>query len=157
MSLVNCIISGGQQGADQGGLEAGRYLGIPTGGYAPKNYRTETGTQRSLLEGYGLMEHDSLDYPPRTKDNVRLSEGTVIFGRRSPGSNLTEETCRLQGKPCLWMSSWECTPKNRVLLKSWLRAKGITVVNIAGNRESVTPGIQEGVCKFLIYALKETV
>jgi hypothetical protein len=153
--MITCLISGGNTGADQGGLQAGRYLGLATGGYAPKNYRTENGNQRELLESFGVMEHDSLDYAPRTKDNIRLSDGTVIFGRRSPGSNLTEETCRIQKKPCLWMLAWVCTPKNRLLFLSWVKAHNITVLNVAGNRESVSPGIQDGVSKFLIYALKE--
>lgn len=153
--LISCIISGAQTGADQGGLYAGRHLKIGTGGYAPKGYRTESGSQRSLLESFGVMEHDSIDYRDRTSDNVRLSDGTVIFGRRSPGSNATEEFCRVQKKPCLWMPDWTCTPKNKLMFRSWLRAHKITILNVAGNRESKSAGIQEGVAKFLVYALKE--
>jgi hypothetical protein len=39
--IPNIIISGGQTGADQGGLFAAEILKIKTGGYAPKGYRTE--------------------------------------------------------------------------------------------------------------------
>ncbi len=52
------IISGGQTGADRGGLEAGRVLGIETGGTCPKFFRTETGHDVSL-QGFGLVEHES--------------------------------------------------------------------------------------------------
>ena len=37
------IISGGQTGADRAGLEAGRLLGVATGGTAPDNFLTEHG------------------------------------------------------------------------------------------------------------------
>lgn len=37
------IISGGQTGADQGGLDAGKALGLKTGGLMPKGWRTEAG------------------------------------------------------------------------------------------------------------------
>jgi hypothetical protein len=37
------IISGGQTGADRAGLEAGRLLGVATGGTAPNNFLTEQG------------------------------------------------------------------------------------------------------------------
>lgn len=153
--MINVIISGGQCGADQGGLAAGRALGISTGGYAPKNYRTEDGSMRKVLEDYGLMEHDSLDYPPRTADNVRLSDGTIIFGHRTPGSNLTEEECRKQGKPCLWVIEPTPNMKQKLLVRSWIRAQKITVLNVAGNRESKNKGIALRVFNFLMYCLKD--
>ncbi len=37
------IISGGQTGADRAGLEAGKLLGVATGGTAPANFLTENG------------------------------------------------------------------------------------------------------------------
>jgi hypothetical protein len=39
--IPNKIISGGQTGADQGGLEGARLLGIQTGGTAPYNWMTD--------------------------------------------------------------------------------------------------------------------
>ena len=50
------IISGGQTGADLGGLEGARDAGIETGGWAPAGYRTEIGDQEELLKGFGLKE-----------------------------------------------------------------------------------------------------
>ena len=48
------VISGGQTGIDQLGLEVARSLGTPTGGVAPKGYLTESGPNSSLREWYGL-------------------------------------------------------------------------------------------------------
>lgn len=155
--MITCIVSGGQTGSDQGGLAAARALDIITCGYAPKNFRTEDGPMRDTLEGYGLMEHVSLDYAPRTADNVRLSDGTVIFGHRSPGSNLTEEQCRLQGKPCLWINEPTMNMKHKLLLRSWIRAHNIKTLNVAGNRESTNKGLALKVFNFLVYCLKEPI
>lgn len=43
MMTLRKIISGGQTGADQGGLRAGRLLHLETGGTAPHNWMTEQG------------------------------------------------------------------------------------------------------------------
>ena len=40
---LEMVISGGQTGADRGGLIAAKALGIPTGGTAPLGYKTEAG------------------------------------------------------------------------------------------------------------------
>ena len=42
------VVSGGQCGADLGGLLAAELLGIPTGGIAPNGFRTEKGKQPIL-------------------------------------------------------------------------------------------------------------
>lgn len=76
--MIEKIISGGQTGADFGGLLAGASLGIPTGGTAPKGWRTEKGRD-PRLEGLGLVEDDSWKYPPRTKKNIADSDGTLAF------------------------------------------------------------------------------
>ncbi|KKL28978.1 hypothetical protein LCGC14_2369790, partial [marine sediment metagenome] len=74
------VISGGQTGADQGGLEAGKELGLETGGTAPLGWKTEDGPQPELLKGFGLRECTQPGYPVRTRRNVLTSDGTVIFG-----------------------------------------------------------------------------
>jgi hypothetical protein len=42
------IISGGETGADRGGLDAGRSLGLKTGGSVREKYMTEHGPDPSL-------------------------------------------------------------------------------------------------------------
>jgi hypothetical protein len=49
------VISGGQTGADQGGLRAARACGIPTWGWAPRDWLTEAGPA-PWLEEWGLAE-----------------------------------------------------------------------------------------------------
>jgi hypothetical protein len=96
------IISGGQTGADQGGLYAGQMLDIPTGGIACKGWLTEDGAQEELLKGFGLSEHSMMGYNLRTIANVIWADGTVIFGRlNSPGSSLTMNLCVQSRRPCL--------------------------------------------------------
>jgi Circularly permutated YpsA SLOG family len=53
--VIARIITGGQTGADQGGLRAARAAGIATGGFAPKGWATETGAAPWLAE-FGLVE-----------------------------------------------------------------------------------------------------
>lgn len=157
--MIELLISGGQTGADQGGLEAAIYCDIPTGGYAPKGYKTENGCNEKLLKGmYGLEEHASPYYEDRTLANVKMSDGTAIFGHRSRGSNLTERYCQSNSKPLIWI--WWPEPKGVVsyrnidssmllhtkgpplyVFKLWMAHNQIRTLNIAGNRESTNPGI----------------
>src|SRR5262249_45354175 len=69
------IVTGGQAGADLGALIAARDLHIPTGGFAPKGWLTENGTQEDLLRSFGLMECEEDGSPPRTRRNVIHSDG----------------------------------------------------------------------------------
>ena len=82
------IISGGQTGADQGGLYGARDAGFPTGGYAPSGFLTEDGPEPELLKGFGLVD-SGLDYTGRTELNVRESDITLWFGNTgTPGTGL---------------------------------------------------------------------
>lgn len=123
------IISGGQTGIDQLGLEVARSLGIPTGGVAPKGYLTENGPNSLLRDHYGLTEHASASYPPRTKSNVQQSDGTVLFGKISGGTKLTVDACQKDGKPYIMNPSAD-------ELRAWLFEHQIKVLNVAGNRGS---------------------
>lgn len=149
--MIEKIISGGQTGADQGGLEAGRILGISTGGYCPKGWRTEKGPQEERLKSYGLTEHCDSAYPPRTRANVHNSDGTVWFGNQnSPGGKLTIRTCHDMDKDFI------INPNTAELLE-FIELNNIHVLNVAGNRESTNPGIQEKVKCFLVSALRGAV
>lgn len=150
------IISGMQSGADQGCLRAARTLGIATGGYAPKGYLTEGGPDPAFGKEFGLLEHWSQhDYAPRTEANVKLGDATVIFGRRSVGSNLTERLCQQHRKPFIWITD-PAKPGEMLRFKLWLARHQPEVLNGAGNRESVTPGIGALVEAFLVKALRSS-
>lgn len=143
--LLTKVISGGQTGADQGALQAARAAGIATGGTAPKGYRTERGSMRELLQGtYGLAESASEDYPPRTEQNVLAADATLILSHdhQSAGTLATLRFCKKHRKdyyittPEL-MNAWEIFQFVRD------RFKTPGVLNVAGNRESSFPGIQQ--------------
>jgi hypothetical protein len=58
------IVSGGQTGADIGGLEAAIYCSLPYGGWIPKGRKQEQG--RRIPDKYeGLTETGSEDYAVR--------------------------------------------------------------------------------------------
>jgi len=102
--MIKKIISGGQTGADQGGLEAAWELGLLTGGTAPYNFMTEIGPEFDKLKKFGLSPgpYDPRTYPKRTELNVKNSDGTLIFGNtNSPGSKLTISLCQKLNKPHL--------------------------------------------------------
>ena len=129
------IVSGGQTGADEAGLQAAFDLGIPTGGTAPRDWRIclpdgSDGSDPELGTKFGLVEHDSYDYPPRTRQNVTDSDGTVWFGSdKSPGSLLTINTCINQSKPYIINPTAQ-------QLADWAVENKISVLNVAGNRYS---------------------
>jgi len=146
--MVKKIVSGGQMGADRGALEAATELNIETGGWCPKGWKTEAGTDLSL-KAFGLQETESPDYVVRTFRNVAESDGTVIFGNtRTGGSGLTIALCERTDKPYL------LNPEAGEL-REWIAENAITVLNVAGNRESRTPGIKEATRRYLLEELRE--
>ncbi len=153
--IVEKIISGGQTGADMGGLEAGKELGIRIGGTAPLGWKTERGPRQTLLSGFGLVEAGIGGYPFRTEMNVANSNGTVVFGDfYSPGTVLTTKYCARALKPLYRV----CREDNPVIEKqdflNWLAKYNVRVLNVAGNRESKNPGIQGRVRNFLLEVLR---
>ncbi|KKN70576.1 hypothetical protein LCGC14_0430070 [marine sediment metagenome] len=145
------IISGGQTGADQGGLVAGKKLLLETGGTAPYNWMTDEGPFLELESHFGLVmgPYDRAIYPKRTKRNVEDSDGTVLFGRMSSaGSKLTIRFCKALGKPYI------VNPNVRVL-KRFVEINNIEILNVAGNRESKNPGIAGSTIETLVEAFGE--
>ena len=138
------VISGGQTGADQGGLEGAKRAGIETGGKAPRGYKTENGFRPSFRRKFGLEESKYSAYPPRTKYNVSHSDGTVIFGNHeSPGCRLTARFCKEYKRPCLQLPYPGMTIATaNGTLTQWCVLHGIETLNVAGNRESRNPGIR---------------
>ena len=176
--MILQIVSGGQTGADQGGLEAAIALGIPVGGWAPKGWLTENGPDPTLEWKYGMKEHAKPGYPARTLANVQESDCTIIFGNlRSAGSMLTRELCVENKKPYshipglyILLQEFRAHMQGKVeeaklvdqfnhlrttqmgFFRGFIKGR-FTVLNIAGNRESVQPGIQQAVKSFLIEAI----
>jgi hypothetical protein len=152
------LISGGQTGVDAAGLRAARDLGIETGGWAPAGWRTEIGPA-PWLSGYGLKEHPSRDYPPRTRQNVEDANGVLLVGNpTSPGSRLTQRyavACGIPIFPVAWKTGMPKVPQAVVVaFQEWLAYDEVTVLDVAGNRESTNPGIGDVVYDFLMRALR---
>jgi len=142
------IISGGQTGADRGGLEGGRDLGLETGGTAPKDYKTENGSDLSLKE-FGLEESAIADYRLRTAVNIINSGGTVIFGNaNSSGCRLTKKLAELHRKPL-------AINPTVTELRQFVSRYKIEVLNVAGNRESRNFGICKSVRDKIVKAFGE--
>jgi len=153
--MVEKIISGGQTGADQAGLEAAYQLGLQTGGTAPPKFMTEDGPRVFLLTTYNLIEggYDPKIYPRRTVENVKNSDGTLWFGKsNSPSGKLTINTAMELGKYLLVITNPSNT-MNTHLISAWLTIHNIKVLNVAGNRESKSPGIYDTVLTLLKEAL----
>lgn len=139
------IISGGQTGADLAGLRAGKALGIPTGGWMPKNFRNELGVRGWMREQFGMQEHASPHYNPRTLANVKDADVTLIFGTcATPGTRVTLNYCNALRKVRLVNP----TPSQLFALCGEYQL----VVNVAGNRESGNRGIEAYVYRLLIEA-----
>ncbi len=147
--MINKIISGGQTGADKGALIAALECGIPTGGMAPKGFKTEIGTDLTLLTKYKLIESDSSDYTVRTLKNVKTSDCTIIFcDKYSKGSVLTEKLCVENNKPFLKINTLNYSIEDlnsiKLFIKKLFDEKNRKIfLNIAGNRESKSPGIEK--------------
>jgi len=135
--MVTKIISGAQTGADQGGLYGAEDAGLDTGGYVPLNRRTEAGPlSMELFRRWKLRETRIWGYNHRTEKNVAESDGTVIFGDlRSPGSISTMKFCDK------WHKHYIGNPVSPEALAQWCKEHNISVLNVAGNRESKNPGI----------------
>ena len=151
--MLGKIISGGQTGADQAALDVAIEMGIPHGGWIPRGRKTEKGR---LPDRYHMQETNAIDYTQRTDLNILDSDGTLLFshGRLKGGSALTRRLAGLHNKPCLHLDLNEISEYKAVeIIKSWIDARDIKVLNVAGPRESENPRIYDAVRNILKSAL----
>jgi hypothetical protein len=149
--VIERIVSGGQTGVDRAALDAALALGIPCGGWCPRGRRAEDGW---IDPRYPLRETPSADYPQRTEWNVRDSDGTLVLtrGRPTGGTALTIALARRHGRSLLVLDL-EQDPGPAEVLR-WAETREVTVLNVAGPRESQQPGIQHEARDFLEEALR---
>lgn len=148
------IISGGQTGADQAGLQAGTLLSLATGGWMPRGWRTEAGPRPEFAALYGMLEHHAPEYPAGTYRNVLDADATLIFGNiHTPGCRLTMNICGRLHKPWNHVPWPQGALVDRALARSWLRCLSLATLNVAGNRESTNPGIYAFTRDWLMEAL----
>jgi hypothetical protein len=153
---VRKIVSGGQTGADRGGLDAALRAGVEHGGWCPRGRKAEDG---AIPERYRLTESTSDEYVVRTEANVVDSDVTLVFsyGELTGGSLYTAEMCQVHARPCLHVDLETSLPDavrqvERFLAKQ-ASHRGPLVVNIAGSRGSLAPGISEAVEQIVLEAL----
>ena len=167
--MITKLISGGQTGADRGGLDAAIHYGVPHGGWCPKGRIAEDGI---IPTRYYLKEMVSPEYLPRTKANVFDSDATVIFTYGPPrgGSLKTITYAHHLEKPYHDVDLRRTTPKQVVTeIMLWLAGDEALndydkyvacppplncILNVAGSRESEAPGIQEAVYRLMLDVLR---
>lgn len=148
--MIRKVVSGGQTGADRAALDVALKLGVPSGGWCPHGRLAEDGPLASI---YPLTETLSCEYSQRTEWNVRDSDGTLVLhrGRLSGGTAFTIELAEQQTKPCLVLDLTK-RPDVRVVLE-WVTQHKIQILNVAGPRESSSPGIYGEAFQFLHHLL----
>lgn len=149
------IISGAQTGADRGGLDAAIELGIDHGGWCPKGRRAEDGI---IPDRYRVVETRGAGYERRTELNVIDADVTLIFIdgiRLTGGSRLTTKYCEKHNKPFLVVNIFDKLPPILTAVGNFLIKHKPVVINIAGNRESKAPDIQEHVAAVMALVLME--
>lgn len=157
---ITRIVSGGQTGADRGGLDAALYCGLPHGGWCPKGRKAE---DRVIPPQYQLSEMPSDDYLVRTEANVVDSDATLIFsqGPLEGGSLKTAQYAEKHGKPWFHVNLESCTRMKAIQdIADWFDGKHPTddgavppkacVLNVAGSRASKVPGIDRQVMIYLV-------
>jgi hypothetical protein len=140
------VVSGGQTGVDRAALDVALGLGLPCGGWCPKGRRAEDGP---LDARYPLAETPWSGYPQRTEWNVRDSDGTLVLTLGSPdrGTALTVALAARRRRPCLVVDLGAAPDEEAV--RAWARENRVGTLNVAGPRESSSPGIHARAAEFL--------
>lgn len=159
------VISGGQTGADQAGLRAARAAGLVTGGWAPRGWLTEAGPAPRLAREFGLVEcpepegepflprwkWDAACYVARTRRNAGDAPMTIYFtmgsGKDSRGYQATRRAVPMWHTFLSVGDTSQDLPPDQ-FARNWGPSMWDTV-NVAGNRESKSPGIGEWVEEYL--------
>lgn len=145
--MLDRVVTGGQTGVDQAALRAARAAGIPTGGWAPLGWLTENGPAPWLAD-FGLVECPEPGYPARTRANVRDSAGTLWLGSvDSRGFAATHDAALALGRPFHIAYRGVSRPAG---VRDWVVVNAVWTLNVAGNRESVSPGIGDRAERFLL-------
>lgn len=134
------VISGGQDGADLGGLEAAWDFNILTGGHCPKFYRTSSGPNLDLRDKFGLIETDATNYQKRTGLNAKNGDGTIRFASdfSTAGEQLTLRFIKQYDKPYFDVNLPVLEFEYAELYQrigQWIVDNRITTLNVAGNRD----------------------
>ncbi|MEW5725629.1 MAG: putative molybdenum carrier protein [Thermodesulfobacteriota bacterium] len=149
--MLEKIISGGQTGVDRAALDAALEKGLACGGWCPSGRRAEDG---SIAPLYPVVETERESYAERTLRNVQEADGTLILNRGPlvTGTAQTVKFAAREKKPYLIVNLDKRVRAKRIC--DWLDKKGIRVLNVAGPRESRSPGVYDRARRLLRVVLE---
>ena len=148
-SMIEKIISGGQTGADIAGLMVAKRYGLKTGGTMPRGWLTTSGPRPEWGDKFGLSEHSSAKYAPRTHKNVQESDATIrlAFNFNSAGERCTLKAIHMCKKPHIDVDLSDPI-RHQDVIDFMERYSGVTL-NIAGNSEVTYNGTCGEVFEYL--------
>ncbi len=148
--IADEIVSGGQTGVDRAALDFAVAHGIPHGGWCPKGRRADYGP---IPPHYRLTETESEGYRQRTKRNVADSDATLILnlGELDGGSLQTLRFADRMRKPARVVQlDRDSLDVEAEITRHWLVENAVSVLNIAGPKESKRAGIYQKANDFLL-------
>ncbi len=142
--MIAKIVSGGQTGVDRAALDFAIEVGIEYGGWCPfGGWAEDVPNPPGVLRAYPrLAETPGNDPEQRTRWNVRDSDATLIITRadaRSPGTERTRSLASELGHPCATLEPGR--PAATAIDELLGEVDGLVTLNVAGPRESESPGI----------------
>ena len=150
---IKKIISSGQTGADQAALDVAIKLGIPHGGWIPKDHKAGDDI---IPEKYRLHEMPFTSHIGRIEKNVLESDATLIisYGELAGGPALTRKLAMKNGRNWLHMDL-NMTPAVQAvsIISSWIRLYEIEILNVTGPKASKEPKIYQDTMNLLEKAL----
>ena len=143
--MLRCVVSGGQTGVDRGVLRAATDCGLVTAGWCPRGRRAEDGI---IPSQFALLECWSDRYAVRTGLNLRDADATLIVapGRLAGGTRLTRKLAAELGRSCK-VTELNSDPVPAIV--AWIEQTQTRVLNVAGPRESESPGIEAASYRWL--------
>ena len=145
-------------GVDRGALDAALGLGVACAGWCPKGRLAEDGP---IPARYPLTETKSAATHERTALNVRDSDATLILATGPGGQEALEggtlytlELAEKEGKPLLTADPGG--PAAVTAAARWLTENNVRILNVAGPRESNSPGIQVAAKTFIRALIEAT-
>ena len=105
-----------------------------------------------------MIELNSSRYSVRTRKNVEAATATLLLsvnGKMGRGTVLTKKICEEISKP-YFVVDFMCKagkfsfPDVALDIENWMVDNAVTVLNVAGSRESKNVGIQKATYDFLV-------
>ena len=115
-----------------------------------RGFLTLDGKKPEYAKVYGAQQTSTYRYPQRTELNVKSTDATIWFGENkwSAGKQCTFKFIKIHKKLYLDLDIKKL-PDSNIIIK-WIRDNNITKLNIAGNSEQTSKGIEDIVYKYLI-------